>query len=138
MGLSVALLAITAASAAAGAYQSYSTARKQEKAGEKAAVVDQSNTREEQRKLGKQQKYQRSLAKARAGASGVGMGGSVQKYLEDLKSAGKVDMQWLGKVGASRSAASLTAGKLGASASMGGMWNNLGSAASSAYSAYSA
>lgn len=130
---------IIAGVAAAGtAYQSAQTSKKQIEAGRLAAEAELASTQEEQRKLQKKNEYIESLAKARAGASGVGMGGTVANYLADLHSSGLADLDWLGKVGASRATASIMTGQISSSQSKAGMWSSLGKVGSSGYSAYAA
>lgn len=131
-------------------YNSYEAAQTQKDAAKdakRAAEITAHNAKlkgvEEKRKLEKELAYEQGLARARAGASGVSMGGTVAAYLADLKAEGAKDLEWLLQVTDSEIQTALAGGNLdalqleaGASASMASAWSTVPQLAEDGYDAY--
>lgn len=129
---------VAAAAAAAGAKYSHDAAEEAEEAGEKRAEAARLEGEEKKRKLQKEATYRKSLAKARAGASGIKLSGSVDTYLEAMDEATAKDLAWLDKATAMESSSAISSAELASLNSMSGAWGSLSNAASLGYSAYNA
>ena len=118
-------------------------ARQAKRAGEIKARDERLRGLEEKRKMKKELAYKEGLARARAGASGISLGGTVAQYLADLKEEGLKDLAWLTEVSESRVQTALAGGELsatqsraGAATSTASAWQGVGQLATQSYSAY--
>ena len=112
-------------------------ARKEEQAGKRAKALAEDNanfarmeTEQEVKHLKKEQDYQQSLARAKMAASGI-IGESPDLYLEDLKTSGIEEIEWIQAVGRSRVRQALAGGSSAAAQATASMWGNIGQAGSS-------
>ena len=91
---------IGAATAGYTAYEQKVAADDAERIAKKNAELAEQETEEQARRLEKQQSRERSLAKAKAAASGVDItSGSTASYLAELEDWQKDELSWLVKTG---------------------------------------
>jgi len=93
------------------------------------ADIKKQNTAEEKRRLEDNLDYRDSLGRAKLAASGVG-GDSANVYLKALEDAGKEELDWLDRVGASEYNAAIAAGDVASAQAASSNFGNFMSLAS--------
>ena len=101
-----------------GAYSDYQAGQANEKR-------IKAETAEEARRMEMEQSREVGLAKAKAAASGTGMGGSQGMFISELESAREAELDWLKRSGTSRARA---AAKEGVSSAITGLGAGIASA----------
>jgi len=118
---------IMAAATAYSVYSGFQAANAQEQAAAQAerigrdnATVIEAETREEKRRLVKQQAQTEGTAKARVAASGQVGAGTTDAYLSDLSKANVEAVDWLMKSGKNRARIAISEGKYTAASGKAG------------------
>lgn len=110
----------------AGVVQSRRAASEAEHQARQAAFREQQETQEQLRRTQTEQRYQQSMARARAAAAGVS-GESTNIYMQALEQAGQAELDWIEQVGATRYEQQIASGRTAANQAMQGFWGNVGS-----------
>lgn len=120
---------VTAIASLAGIIMQAKSANDAKKDAEKKAAAIREEGAEKKRKLAEEAAYRKSLAKARAGASGVLSTGSIASYLDAMDEATAKDLAWMDTAIGNSSESAISSGSLASLNSLAGAFSSLSSGA---------
>jgi len=129
-GFAIAMMVISLAATAYGAYQQNAMAQEAKKMANRNADIEAKRVEETVRRARDTEERKLEGAKARAAATGVKAEGTPEYYLEELERVGEEEIQWLKREGAWRVEALRAQGKYAAMQGEANMWGGVASGAS--------
>ncbi len=116
---------VAIAGAAYGAYSADKQGQQVRADRKEDAAAILAENQEQARRLKKQQDQTISLARARAGASGIQAGGTVDAYINEMKKNFDLERDWLKKSGVRGAAQQQRAGRYGYQTGRANAWGSL-------------
>lgn len=131
-----AAVGVSAVTAGVSISQSAKAASEAKDRAAEAARMEAAATAEKVKRLKEENERKSSMARARSAASGVS-GASSEIYMAALEEAGREEISWLEKVGASKYQSQIGAGESAYSQATSQMWGGVGELASAGVGAWS-
>lgn len=124
---------VTGATALYSLFESKAEQSRQKSATRQNVASIKAENAEEARRLKLSQDRTVSLAKARAGASGVGKGGTVERYIDELKKNFELERNWIKQSSRRQTSAERTRGKFAQDTTRAQAWGTFFQQAGKAY-----